>query len=127
MEIIYTQINYNDEIKDKIFNKLKQYGTKKYIVRKLAHFSIYLCIGISIAYLIYLFTKRVLISSFLAFILTAVYAYYDEFRQLSVIGRSGSLKDVFIDSLGAFTGILIFTILAGGMKSIKRLFIKTEE
>ena len=112
-------------IKDKVFNKLKQYGTKRYIVRKLAHFSIYLCIGISISYVIYLFSKRVLVSSFLAFILTAMYAYYDEFRQLSVIGRSGSLKDVFIDSLGAFTGILIFTILAGGIKSIKRIFSKT--
>lgn len=114
-------------IKDKVFNKLKQYGTKRYVVRKLAHFSIYLCIGIAMAYLIYLFTKRILISSFLAFILTVIYAYYDEFRQLSVIGRSGSLKDVFIDSLGAFTGILIFTILAGGIKSIKRLFTKTQD
>ena len=112
-------------IKDKVFNKLKQYGTKRYIVRKLAHFSIYLCIGISISYVIYLFSKKVLVSSFLAFILTAMYAYYDEFRQLSVIGRSGSLKDVFIDSLGAFTGILIFTILAAGIKSIKRIFSKT--
>ena len=55
-----------------------------------------------------------------------MYAYYDEFRQLSVIGRSGSLKDVFIDSLGAFSGILLFTILAGGIKSIKMIFTKRE-
>lgn len=113
-------------IKEKIFNKLKQYGNKSYVVRKLAHFSIYACIGISMAYVIYLFSKKVLISSFLAFILTGMYAYYDEFRQLSVIGRSGSLKDVLIDSSGAFVGIFVFIILVGGIKSIKSLFIRSE-
>lgn len=127
---IRDEITLKDErvisIKEKVFNKLKQYGSKSYVVRKLAHFSIYACIGIAMAYVIYLFSKRVLISSFLAFILTAMYAYYDEFRQLSVIGRSGSLKDVFIDSLGAFSGILLFTILAGGIKSIKMIFTKRE-
>ena len=130
IEEIREKVTLKDErvisIKEKVFNKLKQYGSKSYVVRKLAHFSIYACIGIAMAYVIYLFSKRVLISSFLAFILTGMYAYYDEFRQLSVIGRSGSLKDVFIDSLGAFSGILLFTILAGGIKSIKMIFTKRE-
>ena len=130
IEEIREKVTLKDErvisIKEKVFNKLKQFGSKSYVVRKLAHFSIYACIGIAMAYVIYLFSKRVLISSFLAFILTAIYAYYDEFRQLSVTGRSGSLKDVFIDSLGAFSGILLFAILAGGIKSIKMIFTKRE-
>lgn len=113
-------------IKEKVFNKLKEYGNKSYIVRKLAHFSIYACIGVAMAYVIYLFSKKVLLSSFLAFILTGAYAYYDEFRQLSVVGRSSSLKDVFIDSLGALIGIFIFIVLVGGINTIKALFIKSE-
>ncbi|MGL5329574.1 MAG: VanZ family protein, partial [Peptostreptococcaceae bacterium] len=112
-------------IKEKVFNKLKQYGNKNYVVRKLAHFSIYACIGLSMSYVIYLFSKKIFISSILAFMITSLYAYYDEFRQLSVIGRSGSLKDVLIDSSGAFTGIIVFIILAGGIKSIKSIFKKS--
>lgn len=129
IDYIRDKVTLEDEeiiaIKDKVFNKLKQYGTKKYVVRKLAHFSIYFCIGISVSYLIYLFSKKVLLSSFLAFILAFIYACYDEFRQLSVIGRSGSLKDVFIDSLGAFTGVIVFIALTYGIKLIKRAFSKT--
>ena len=127
---IRDEITLKDErvisIKEKVFNKLKQYGNKGYVIRKIAHFTIYAAIGISISLFLYVITKKIFISSTLAFILSYMYAYYDEFRQLSVIGRSGSLKDVFIDSLGAFSGILLFTILAGGIKSIKMIFTKRE-
>ena len=111
-------------IKEKVFNKLKHYGNKGYVVRKIAHFSIYACIGICMAYLIYLFSRKVFVSVFLAFMLTSMYAYYDEYRQLSVIGRSGSLKDVLIDSSGALVGVGIFFILTIGFKGIKALFFR---
>lgn len=38
---------------------------------------------------------------------TSVYAATDEFHQLFVKGRSGELKDVMIDSIGALFGLLI--------------------
>lgn len=126
IEKIRAKVTLKDEriisVKEKVFNKLKQYGSKSYVVRKLAHFSIYACIGISIAYMIYLFSKKIFISATIAFILSGLYAYYDEFRQLSVVGRSSSLKDVFIDSSGALTGICIFIVLTGGIKTIKSIF-----
>jgi len=53
-----------------------------------------------------------------------MYAYYDEYRQLSVIGRSGSLRDVLIDSSGALVGIGMFFILTIVFKGIKSLFFK---
>ena len=31
----------------------------------------------------------------------------DEYRQISIPGRSGSIKDVLIDSCGALTGIIL--------------------
>ena len=111
-------------IKEKVFNELKNYGREGYVIRKIAHFLIYACIGIVMAYVIYLFSKKVFMSAFLAFILTSTYAYYDEYRQLSVIGRSGSLKDVLIDSSGALAGVCIFFILTIVFKGIKSLFFK---
>lgn len=40
-----------------------------------------------------------------AFAVAVFYAASDEFHQLFVIGRDGSLRDVLIDSIGAFLGL----------------------
>ena len=96
------------KIQTKIYEKLKGFGSKSYIVRKMAHFSIYALIGISLLLFIYLFS--------------IMYACYDEYRQLSVPGRSGSIKDVFIDSLGALTGITLIFIIILAIKIIVSLF-----
>ncbi len=98
-------------IQTKVYEKLKSFGSKSYIVRKMAHFTIYALIGISLTLFIYVFSKKTLLSSSLAFILSVSYACFDEYRQLSISGRSGSLKDIFIDSCGALTGILIIFLL----------------
>ncbi len=78
-----------------------------YPIRKLAHFTIYLILGI----LVYLTAKvlnpsynRLFLSSLLICI---IYACSDEFHQLFIIGRSGELKDVLIDSLGSLIGIYL--------------------
>ena len=47
-------------------------------------------------------------SLFLAFVFSLVYAFFDEWHQSLVVGRSSSLIDVGIGSLG----ILIFVILS---------------
>ena len=100
------------KIQTKVYTKLRRFGSKSYIVRKMAHFSIYALIGSSLVLFIYVFSKKLLLSSNLAFLLSIIYAFYDEYRQLSVQGRVGSIKDVIIDSCGALSGITItFTIL----------------
>lgn len=109
-------------IKEKIFNKLKQYGDKGYIVRKMAHFSIYLCIGFSISLFIYVLSKKIYIASVVAMIISISYAYYDEMRQLSVAGRVGSIKDVVIDSSGAFLGIILLFVIVVTFKGIRGFF-----
>ena len=108
------------KIQTKIYEKLKGFGSKSYIVRKMAHFSIYALIGISLLLFIYLFSKKLILSSSIA--LFIMYACYDEYRQLSVPGRSGSIKDVFIDSLGALTGITLIFIIILAIKIIVSLF-----
>lgn len=51
--------------------------------------------------------KQLLIS----FILTVIYASSDEIHQLSVPGRSGMIRDVVIDSLGALACLIILYMI----------------
>ena len=82
------------------------------IVRKGAHFSIYTCLGI----FTYLYTgtynlnkkKRVLYT--IAFCFT--YACSDEFHQKFVDGRSGEIRDVCIDTCGAFFGCMVIIAIS---------------
>lgn len=80
-------------------------------VRKLAHFSEY---GLGGVLFISLFStydwsdKRKITTSIL---LGVWYATMDEIHQLMVPGRSGALKDVYIDSLGITTGVIGMMII----------------
>ena len=74
-------------------------------IRKLAHFMIYLILGI----LIYNLLKQYRISNILivSILICLIYALTDEIHQLFVFGRSGELKDVLIDIIGSSVGIFI--------------------
>lgn len=84
-----------------------------HFVRKNAHFFIYFVLGILVL--------RVLrVSKFpgnkdlgLALLICVIYAICDELHQLFVPGRGAQVKDVFIDSAGAFVGIWIYRWLLG--------------
>ena len=45
------------------------------------------------------------------FTVATLYATSDEFHQLFVIGRAGSLRDVLIDGIGAFLGLQVYNWL----------------
>lgn len=80
-----------------------------FIVRKAAHMSEYAILAI----LSWLFIKEKGWShpSFFALLWSVIYACSDEFHQLFVSGRSGQLKDVGIDAIGALIGLLLLWIL----------------
>lgn len=92
-----------------------------FLVRKTAHFIEYAILG----FLFYLNFKNFTSISIridrpqqtsifipiLAVLASALYACTDEFHQLFVSGRSGQLFDVFVDTLGALTGILLVTLI----------------
>ena len=92
-------------------------------VRKLAHFSEY---GLGGVLFISLFStydwsdRRKIITSIS---LGVWYAIMDEVHQLMVPGRSGALKDVYIDSLGIATGVIGMLIV---IKIFEKLKNKTE-
>ena len=82
----------------------------EFFVRKLAHFSEYALLGISlilpvIVYYSDRFRRKIL--SLIAWGFCAAYAVSDEFHQSFSPGRSPQLRDVVIDSCGALTGILL--------------------
>lgn len=81
------------------------------IIRKLAHMSEYAILAFTFIYAFYhnKYTfQRIIIFSLTA---TFLYACSDEFHQLFVIGRSGQLIDVMIDTIGGMIAIIIFSII----------------
>ena len=87
------------------------------IVRKGAHFSIYALLGLFTINFMYTFENKKIINKILiSQLFCTIYAITDEIHQLFSFGRSGEIRDVIIDSLGALTGILIIILL----KNIKR-------
>ena len=109
------------EIKDKITNNETPNNEKEIIVknssfyiRKIAHITEYLILG----FLMFNLLKQYSVTNiYYAIGLSILYSCTDEFHQLFISGRSGSIRDILID----FIGILIGTYL------YKLLFIKNIE
>jgi len=100
-----------------------------HIVRKNAHFFIYLVLGLLVMNALRrskIFGIKMVVFTLLVMnalrrskifgikmvvftlLICALYASSDEMHQLLVSGRSGQVKDVFIDSAGAITGICLY-------------------
>jgi VanZ family protein len=75
------------------------------ILRKIAHVFIYMVLTYLLAKT---FPKHTKTYVFIIVTVAILYAWSDEFHQLSVLGRSGSPKDVLIDSIGVFFGIIVY-------------------
>lgn len=94
-----------------------------HIIRKNAHFFVYLVLGILVVN--GLNTSGV--SGFrlvgLALFICVIYAMSDEIHQLYIQGRSGQVKDVIIDSTGALVGIEIYWGIKVTYRRWKRKYI----
>lgn len=78
------------------------------LVRKTAHFSIYLLLGFLLLSLFGEYWNIGYKTIFMVVFLSFLYACSDEFHQLFVPGRSGSMVDVLIDTGGAITGCYLY-------------------
>jgi VanZ family protein len=85
--------------------------TLHHIVRKNAHFTIYLILGALALNALRTSGIRGSRSVISALAICIIYAATDELHQLFIPGRSGEVKDVFIDSSGAIAGIGIYLLL----------------
>lgn len=96
----------NNEIKES--KKDKIITNTRFVVRKFAHFTIYLILGI-LAYLTlssYRIPRVVIYSILLCFI----YACSDEIHQMFLSGRTARILDVIIDISGSIVGIIISSL-----------------
>jgi len=79
-------------------------------VRKLAHFLEYMCMGFlsfSIVAMWYNISGKGVLAVLLQVFLSAA---LDEFHQYFIPGRCASPRDVFIDTMGGITGILVILL-----------------
>ena len=75
-------------------------------VRKLAHITEYFALAASITFPLYVYRLRGWKLLLFASVFCISFAGLDEYHQSFVAGRGPSVKDVFIDSIGIFPGIL---------------------
>lgn len=109
------------EIKDKITNNETPNNEKEIIVknssfyiRKIAHITEYLILG----FLMFNLLKQYSVTNiYYAIGLSILYSCTDEFHQLFISGRSGSIRDILIDTIGILIGTYLY----------KLLFIKNKE
>lgn len=102
---LFTGKSLSDQEKEKVLKYLV------FPVRKCAHLSLYLILGILVISLLREYmvinTKLVLLSLLICFL----YACSDEIHQLFVPGRSGEVRDVLIDILGACLGVSFYYLV----------------
>lgn len=94
----------------------------QFIVRKIAHFSLYAVLGILsflsvISYRQLKFSYRFLISAGICLL----YAVSDELHQLFVSGRSSEIRDVCIDFCGSLIAITVLSLLARCVKKVYKI------
>ncbi|WP_050008138.1 VanZ family protein [Butyrivibrio sp. WCE2006] len=85
--------------------------TYQFYIRKLAHFSEYLLLAITVAFPLYVYGLRGFPLVIIAGLICVGYAALDEYHQSFIAGRTPQRRDVIIDSSGAFVGIIITRIL----------------
>lgn len=118
----------NSEIKTDEMTKSEeiQYYSKSeqnmILLRKTAHVLEFLGLSISLAYAL-ITNFKVNKAFIIAFVLSLIYAIFDEAHQLLVPGRRANLMDVGIDTVGILLGLIIFKSLHYWITAKKGKFI----
>lgn len=100
------QSNYIVNIISEIFN-INNLNILNLIIRKTAHFTEYLILGI----LIYNCTLNYNQNTITAVLICILYAFSDEIHQIFAPGRTFKFLDILIDSTGSILGILIYNYI----------------
>jgi len=83
----------------------------QFYIRKAAHITEYFLLAMSVSLPLYVYRLRGILLSFIAGAFCVCYAFLDEYHQSFTYGRSPQLRDVMIDSIGIFAGIIIVRII----------------
>lgn len=116
-------INTSDQFASKIIDKIYEVANKeitpkekkklitktRFVVRKIAHFTLYFTLGI-IVYLL-LLSFNVKHSIILSIVICFLFGCIDEIHQYFVPGRTARFFDCIVDTLGSMTSIYILYFL----------------
>ena len=80
-------------------------------VRKGAHVTEYFLLAIAVSFPLYVYGVRGILLMLLAGAICVGYAFGDEYHQSLVAGRAASTRDVAIDSIGIFFGIILTRLI----------------
>ena len=78
------------------------------IIRTLAHFTLYLVLGVLLLNALNYTEQKQSANFVLALLISFLYAISDEIHQVFVPGRAGQIYDVLIDFLGSLIGVNTF-------------------
>lgn len=107
----YTK-NLSEKTKNKIVEKTQP------IIRKGAHLSIYTLVGIFIMSFISTYKIYLKYKFLISILVGLVYASSDEIHQSFIPGRTASIIDVGIDTLGVTLGIILVLIIISVYKAL---------
>ena len=120
-KVITTMIEIKDKITDQetpISEKEIIVKNSSFYVRKIAHITEYLILG----FLMFNLLKQYSVTNiYYAIILCVLYSCTDEFHQLFINGRSGSFRDVLIDTIGILLGTYLYKILIIKKKKVNKI------
>ena len=113
-EVSYKLVEIGNEVLNKGLEEwqISEYAYEiEYPVRKLAHMSEYFLLAVALSFPFYVYGLRGFPLMLVAGFICVAFACGDEYHQSFVAGRGPSVKDVGIDSIGAFFGILTVRII----------------
>ncbi|MGB5823949.1 MAG: VanZ family protein [Proteocatella sp.] len=102
-----------------------RYETPNAIMRKSAHFGIYLVLGMITCLFSYMYGRRYLLAGMLGVSFPVLIAVLDEYNQ-KFTGRTSSLEDVLLDGSGALLGtclVLVCILICMGIMKMKARYI----
>ena len=82
------------------------------VIRKLAHFTEYMLVGLLSLWIWLLWKAKRLRCSAFVLVQLVISASLDEFHQYFVPGRYASIRDVLIDTAGGLTGMLLVLLIS---------------
>lgn len=113
IEILKIDKNLNESEKEKLIED------SQFIIRKLAHFTIYTIAGINIYGFVNTFDAIKKNKIVVALLVGVAYAISDEIHQMFSGDRTPAIRDIIIDSCGVLFGICIFLVLNKIIKIIR--------
>ena len=99
--------------KEKILDEIEHF------IRKLAHFSLYMVVGILTMSLASTYDWKPMKRIGISLMVGVLYAASDEIHQVFIPERAAAVGDVGIDACGVFVGILMVVVVLKIVRSIK--------